>query len=46
MKASELIKLLRKNGFHFDRQAKGSHEIWVNDETKRTTIVSNHGARE
>lgn len=26
----ELIKKMRTVGFHFDRQAKGSHEIWYN----------------
>ncbi len=35
MKASELIKLLKKHGFRFDRQEKGSHEIWANDQTGR-----------
>ena len=46
MKASELIRLLKKNGFRFDRMAKGSHEIWVNDQTGKTTIVPNHGSKE
>ena len=46
MKASELIRLLKNNGFRFDRQAKGSHEIWVNDKTSKTTVVPNHGSKE
>ena len=30
----ELIKKIRKAGFVFDRQAKGSHEIWYHPEKK------------
>ncbi|MFA5376223.1 MAG: type II toxin-antitoxin system HicA family toxin [Dehalococcoidia bacterium] len=26
----------------FDRQAKGSHEIWYNPVTKRRTVIPNH----
>jgi hypothetical protein len=29
-------------GFAFDRQAAGSHEIWYNSKTDRTTTVPNH----
>ncbi len=37
--ADEVIRKLRQAGFVFDRQAKGSHEIWYNHITKaRTTI--------
>ncbi len=33
-KYRDLIKILKKNGWTFKRQAKGSHEIWQrNDET-------------
>ncbi|HBF13469.1 MAG TPA: addiction module toxin, HicA family [Deltaproteobacteria bacterium] len=46
MTASELIRKLKKAGFIFDRQAKGSHEIWYNPETKKRTIVPNHSGRE
>lgn len=39
-----IIKKLKKAGFIFDRQAKGSHEIWYNPNTKlRTTIPNNPG---
>ena len=38
----ELIKKIRKAGFEFDRQAKGSHEIWYNPNTGRRTTVPNH----
>jgi len=40
--ASQIIKKLKKSGFVFDRQAKGSHEIWYNPVTKRRTTVPNH----
>ena len=30
----EIIKILKKFGFEFYRQAAGSHEIWFNPETK------------
>lgn len=38
----DVIKKLKKAGFIFDRQAKGSHEIWYNPITKRRTTVPNH----
>ena len=34
--------VIKKAGFLFDRQAKGSHEIWYNPTTKRRTTVPNH----
>ena len=33
---------LRKAGFVFDRQAKGSHEIWWNPATRARTTLVNH----
>ena len=38
----EVIRGLKKAGFEFDRQAKGSHEIWYNPSTKRRTTIPNH----
>jgi len=38
----EVIRGLKKAGFEFDRQAKGSHEIWYNPATKRSTTIPNH----
>lgn len=38
----EVIARLRQAGFVFDRQAKGSHEIWYNPTTRRRTTVPNH----
>ena len=40
--AREVTKQLRRAGFVFDRQAKGSHEIWYNPTTKRRTVIPNH----
>ncbi len=35
-------KKLKKIGFSFDRQARGSHEIWRNPETRMRTTIPNH----
>ena len=41
-KYKEIISKLRKASFHFDRQAKGSHEIWYNPKTKIRITILNH----
>jgi predicted RNA binding protein YcfA (HicA-like mRNA interferase family) len=38
----EIVKILKKFGFEFFRQAAGSHEIWHNPQTKRFTTIPNH----
>ena len=40
--AAEVIRKLRRAGFVFDRQAKGSHEIWRDSHSKARTTVPNH----
>lgn len=40
--AAEVIRKIRRAGFVFDRQAKGSHEIWYNPQTRRRVLVPNH----
>jgi predicted RNA binding protein YcfA (HicA-like mRNA interferase family) len=40
--AAEVISRLRRSGFVFDRQAKGSHEIWRNPATGRRTTIPHH----
>ncbi len=40
--AQQVIQKLRRAGFIFDRQAKGSHELWYNPQTHRHTVVPNH----
>lgn len=38
----QVVERLRMAGFVFDRQAKGSHEVWYNPTTRRRTTVPNH----
>lgn len=38
----EIIFRLRKFGFEFDRNARGSHEIWYNQITKKRTTIPHH----
>ena len=38
----EVIRALRQLDFQFDRQAKGSHEIWRNPQTRRYVTIPNH----
>ena len=38
----EIVKRLKKLGLQFDRQARGSHEIWFNPATHRYTTIPNH----
>lgn len=38
----DVASRLRKHGFELARHAKGSHEVWTNDETGRRTVVPNH----
>ena len=38
----QVTRKLRRLGFAFDRQARGSHEIWWNPDTRRRTTIPNH----
>ncbi len=38
----QIIKILKKKGFKFYRQAAGSHEIWYNPQSKKFTTIPNH----
>jgi len=38
----DIIRILKRFGFEFYRQAAGSHEIWHNPVTKRFTTIPNH----
>jgi predicted RNA binding protein YcfA (HicA-like mRNA interferase family) len=42
LSADDVIGKLRRAGFVFDRQAKGSHEIWWNPATRARTTVPRH----
>ena len=41
---TEVARKLRTFGFEFDRQARGSHEIWRNAATSRRTTVPHHAS--
>ena len=38
----DIIKILKKFGFEFHRQAAGSHEIWFSSASNRYTTIPNH----
>ncbi|MEX2113017.1 MAG: type II toxin-antitoxin system HicA family toxin [Pirellulales bacterium] len=38
----DVARKLRKLGFRFDRQARGSHEIWRHEESGRKTTLVHH----
>lgn len=47
MKWSELKKKLRKAGYEFLRDAKGSHEYWHHPDKKGSEeVISSHNAKE
>jgi len=39
----QITKVAKNLGFHFERMAKGSHEIWRRGVDKRHTTIPNHG---
>ena len=39
---ADVVRKLRKADFVFDRQAKGSHEIWWNPRTRARTTIPHH----
>ncbi|MEK7078011.1 MAG: type II toxin-antitoxin system HicA family toxin [Patescibacteria group bacterium] len=41
----DIIKVAKKIGFYFCRQAKGSHEIWRRDSDGKRTTIPNHGGK-
>lgn len=41
----QVVKVARKLGFYFCRQAKGNHEIWRRDSDGRQTTIPNHGSK-
>lgn len=38
----EIIKKARKAGFVFRRNTGGTHEIWWNEEKKKTCVIPHH----
>lgn len=45
IKDKEVIKVARKLGFCFYRQAKGSHEIWRRPTDRRYTTIPRHSKK-
>lgn len=45
MKCSQLVKLLKDNGWYVERQ-KGSHMIMRHDLRSEQLVVPNHGSKE
>jgi len=41
----QVIKVAKKLGFYFCRQAKGTHEIWRRDSDGCQTTIPNHGSK-
>jgi predicted RNA binding protein YcfA (HicA-like mRNA interferase family) len=41
-KYREIVRRLKALGLEFNRQAAGSHEIWVNPTSHRYTTIPNH----
>lgn len=46
MNYKELTELMKAAGWQFDRQAKGSHEIWKKPGQPGQITVPNHGSKE
>jgi predicted RNA binding protein YcfA (HicA-like mRNA interferase family) len=46
MKYAELVKKLKRLGCEFRRQASGSHEIWYNPRTNRSTPIPCHANKD
>ncbi len=42
LKFKEVIKKARKAGFVFRRNTGGTHEIWWNEELKKTCVIPHH----
>lgn len=41
-KYRDVVRKLKNLGWHFDRQAAGSHEIWRHGESGRKVTIPNH----
>lgn len=46
MTYAELTKRLRRLGIVLQRQAQGSHEVWYDPTTDKSTIIHRHAGRE
>jgi predicted RNA binding protein YcfA (HicA-like mRNA interferase family) len=43
---NELTRRLKRLGVRFEREARGSHEIWRNPSNGQVTLIANHGSSE
>ena len=43
---TKLTRKLKKLGFQFSRQGKGSHVLWVNEGTNVAIPIPNHGGKD
>ncbi len=46
MKARELERLARRHGWHFLREAKGSHTVFTHPARSGTVYISYHGSKD
>jgi predicted RNA binding protein YcfA (HicA-like mRNA interferase family) len=46
MRYTELIRRLRRLGFTYERNSRGSHEIWWDATHERFTMIPSHPGRE
>jgi predicted RNA binding protein YcfA (HicA-like mRNA interferase family) len=44
LKYNEFLRKVKKSGWAFHRQGKGSHEIWIKN--GKTVSIPNHGSKE
>ena len=46
MRYREVVQKLTKLGCEFDRQAKGSYEVWRSRHTGQRATIPNHGSKD
>ena len=46
MNYNELVRLMKKAGWQFDRNGKGSHKIWRHPERQYQIPIPDHGSKE
>ncbi len=46
MTYAEITRKLRRCGCEFDREAKGSHKIWINPAIRKRTTIQDWGSKD
>ncbi|MBU4332359.1 type II toxin-antitoxin system HicA family toxin [Patescibacteria group bacterium] len=41
----QVLKKIKKRGFIFHRQARGSHELWIREFDKKVIVIAKHPGR-